>query len=122
MAGAHANRGLGHKFLRHIERCRALVILIDLTGQDGRQPWEDYENLLNELDYYGQGLSDKPKVVVVNKIDDSTAAQNLEPFEEATGVKPIAVSCLLGEGLPELRKTLFSFARGNESADASSQT
>ena len=109
--GAHANKGLGHKFLRHIERCKGLVILIDLSGADGRPPWEDYQNLIKELDYYGQGLAGKPRLVVLNKIDESAAAQNLEPFREATGVEPVVVSCLLGEGMPQLRKALFSFAR-----------
>lgn len=120
--GAHDNRGLGHRFLRHIERCQALVILIDLTGQDDRPPWEDYQNLLKELDFYGQGLADKPKIVVVNKIDEAAAVENLEPFRQATGVEPLAVSCLLGDGLPELRKTLFTFARGNPSTGAPSLT
>jgi GTP-binding protein len=109
--GAHTNKGLGHKFLRHIERCKGLVILIDLSGQDGRQPWDDYQNLIKELDHYGHGLAGKPRMVVLNKIDESAAAQYLEPFREATGVDPIVISCLLGEGLPQLRKQLFSFAR-----------
>lgn len=109
--GAHANKGLGHKFLRHIERCKGLVILIDLSGLDGREPWEDYKNLLKELDQYGQGLAGKPRLVVVNKVDESAAAENLEPFREATGVDPVQVSCLLGEGMPQLRKSLFTFAR-----------
>ncbi|MEX0332080.1 MAG: GTPase ObgE [Puniceicoccaceae bacterium] len=109
--GAHQNKGLGHKFLRHVERCKGLVILIDLSGQDGRQPWDDYENLIKELSQYGQGLAEKPRIVVVNKIDETAAAENLEPFREATGTQPIAVSCLLGEGLPQLKESLFSFAR-----------
>ena len=109
--GAHVNKGLGHKFLRHIERCKGLVILIDLSGQDGRPPWEDYQNLIKELDYYGQGLAEKPRLVVLNKIDESAAAQNLEPFRKETGVDPVTVSCLLGEGMPQLRKSLFAFAR-----------
>ena len=109
--GAHANKGLGHKFLRHIERCKGLVILIDASGQDGRTPWEDYQNLIKELDYYGQGLAEKPRLVVLNKIDEAAAANNLDPFRKATGVEPLTVSCLLGEGMSQLRKSLLSFAR-----------
>jgi len=109
--GAHSNKGLGHKFLRHIERCKGLVILIDLSGKDERPPWEDYQNLLKELDYYGQGLAEKPRLVVLNKIDEPAAAKNLEPFRKATGTDPVVISCLLGEGLAQLRKTIFSFAR-----------
>ncbi len=109
--GAHANKGLGHRFLRHIERCKGLLILIDGSGQDGRLPWEDYENLIKELDYYQQGLAEKPRLVILNKIDEPAAAQNLDPFRENTGVDPLVVSCLLGEGMPQLRKSLFAFAR-----------
>ncbi len=108
--GAHANRGLGHAFLRHIERCRGLVILIDLSGAEGRHPWQDYQNLLKELELYGRGLASKPRLVVVNKIDEPGAAANLDAFRRETGVEPLAVSCLLGEGLPRLREALFSFA------------
>src|SRR6185369_1484545 len=49
IAGAHENVGLGHKFLRHIARCQALVILLDMAGTDGRTPWDDYRSLLEEL-------------------------------------------------------------------------
>jgi GTPase len=108
--GAHANKGLGHAFLRHIERCQGLVILIDLSAVDGRPPWEDYQNLLKELDHYGQGLAAKPRLIVVNKMDEPAARENLQPFRKATGQEPIPVSCLLGEGLPQLREALFSFA------------
>lgn len=108
--GAHANKGLGHRFLRHIERCRGLVIMVDGSGQDGRLPWEDYENLIKELDYYEQGLADKPRLVIFNKIDESAAAQNLEPFRKKTGLDPVVISCLLGEGMLQLKKSLCNFA------------
>jgi GTP-binding protein len=109
--GAHLNRGLGHSFLRHIERCKGLVVLIDLSGADERPPWEDYQNLLKELDHYGQGLAAKPRIVVLNKSDEPAAAQNLDRFRTETGTDPFVVSCLLGEGLSGLRKALFSFAK-----------
>ena len=50
--GAHQNVGLGHEFLRHIERCKILVLLLDMAGTDGRNPWDDYKNVLNELELY----------------------------------------------------------------------
>lgn len=111
--GAHENKGLGHAFLRHIERCRGLVLLIDISGVDGREPWADYENLLKELDFYGQGLAAKPRMVVVNKMDETEAGKHLQTFKERTGTDPVTISCLLGEGLPQLRKALFSFAKEN---------
>ena len=50
--GAHRNVGLGHEFLRHIERCKLLVLLLDMAGTDGRDPWDDYKQLLEELGLY----------------------------------------------------------------------
>lgn len=108
--GAHADKGLGHRFLRHVERCKGLVLLIDMSGIDGREPWDDYTNLIQELDLYGQGLGGRPRLLVANKMDESGAVKNRERFIRETGTEPLAVSCLLGEGLPELRKGLFSFA------------
>jgi GTP-binding protein len=108
--GAHADKGLGHAFLRHVERCRGLVILIDLAGVDGRDPADDHQNLLRELDLYGRGLDRLPRLVVLNKIDEPAAAEHREAFLRRTGTRPLEVSSLLGEGLPELRKALFSFA------------
>jgi len=110
--GAHANRGLGHSFLRHIERCRGLILLIDASGKDGRDPVEDYQNLLKELDCYGHGLAIKPRLVVLNKMDEPPSATHLVSFRERTDIDPLQVSCLLGEGLPALREQVFSFAKG----------
>ena len=64
--GAHENRGLGHRFLRHIERCALLLFLIDMAGTDARDPREDYAHLLRELELYGAELPDKPRLVVAN--------------------------------------------------------
>jgi GTP-binding protein len=108
--GAHADKGLGHAFLRHVERCRGLVILIDVAGVDGRDPADDHENLLRELHLYGRGLDELPRLVVLNKIDEPAASDHREAFQRRTGTRPLEVSSLLGEGLPGLRKALFSFA------------
>ena len=108
--GAHLDKGLGHRFLRHVERCKGLVVLLDMSGIDGREPWDDYANLLQELDFYGQGLGRRRRFLVANKMDEAGAAEKRERFIRETGMEPMGVSCLLGEGLPELRKALFSFA------------
>lgn len=112
--GAHLNRGLGHTFLRHIERCRGLILLIDLSGVDGRKPWEDYENLLKELNHYGRGLAGKPRLIVLNKSDEPAAQQQLQVFRDLTGTDPLVVSCLLGEGLSELKHAIVQFARRHD--------
>ena len=66
--GAHQNVGLGHEFLRHIRRCKILVLLLDIAGTDNRAPWDDYAQLLNELELYDPALLEKPRYVVANKI------------------------------------------------------
>ncbi len=58
--GAHQNVGLGHEFLRHIQRCKILVLLLDMAGTDGRKPWDDYKQLLKELELYDPALLEKP--------------------------------------------------------------
>jgi len=73
IAGAHRNVGLGHKCLRHVARCRMLVILLDMAGTDNRHPWEDYHSLLEELGQYDEGLLRKDRLVVANKMDEPMA-------------------------------------------------
>ena len=87
--GAHNNVGLGHSFLRHIQRCKILVILLDMAGTDAREPWDDYKNLLNELELYDPTLLEKPRMVVANKMDEAVAEENLKKFKKK--VKKMAV-------------------------------
>ena len=65
--GASQNRGLGHKFLKHIERCRLLAIIIDMAGVDTRDPIEDYTIILKELELYNPELLKKKQLVIANK-------------------------------------------------------
>jgi GTP-binding protein len=91
--GAHNNVGLGHSFLRHIQRCKILVILLDMAGTDAREPWDDYKNLLNELELYDPALVKKPRMVVANKMDEAVAEENLKKFKKKvkkTAVLPIS--------------------------------
>lgn len=107
IAGAHRNVGLGHEFLRHIERCKVLVILLDMAGADGRAPWDDYKNLLRELELYDPGLLEKPRLVVANKMDEPAAEANLKGFKRRirkTPVLPIAAA--FDEGIAEFRKMI----------------
>jgi GTP-binding protein len=105
--GAHRNVGLGHEFLRHIERCKVLVLLLDMAGTDGREPWEDYRNLLNELELYDPGLLDRPRLVVANKMDEAVAEENLKKFKRRirkTPVLPIAAA--FDEGVDKFKQTI----------------
>jgi len=93
--GAHENVGLGHKFLRHVERCKVLVLLLDMAGTDNRAPWDDYKNLLVELELYDPELLEKPRLVVGNKMDEPAAEENLKKFKRRvrkTPVLPIAAA------------------------------
>ncbi len=105
--GAHQNVGLGHKFLRHIERCTVLVVLLDMAGSDGREPWDDYKNLLQELELYDPTLLERPRLVVGNKMDEPAAEDNLKKFKRRirkTPVLPIAAA--FDEGMEQFKKMI----------------
>ena len=107
IAGAHRNVGLGHSFLRHIERCKMLVLLLDMAGTDGRVPWDDYRSLLEELELYDPALVQKPRLVVANKMDESAAEANLKKFKRhvrKTPVLPIAAA--FDQGIEEFKRTI----------------
>ena len=109
--GASKGVGLGHAFLRHLERARALVYVIDLAGVDAREPWTDYQVLRREVDAYSAELAERPTIVVANKVDLPEARVNLDRFVAETGVAPILVSCTTGEGLEEFKARLREVVR-----------
>ena len=105
--GAHKNVGLGHEFLRHIERCKILVLLLDMAGTDGRTPWDDYRQLLKELKLYNPTMLDKPRLVVANKMDEPAANANLKVFKQKVRrVNLITMAAAFDVGLPEFRQQL----------------
>ncbi|HWI59604.1 MAG TPA: GTPase ObgE [Bacillota bacterium] len=102
--GAHRNVGLGHEFLRHIERCRILVLLLDMAGTDGRTPWDDYHNLLKELELYDPALLERPRMVAANKIDEPAAEENLKKFKRRVRKVPILpLSAAFDEGVEKFK-------------------
>ncbi len=109
VVGASENKGLGHKFLRHIERCKVLVIMIDMAGTDGRKPADDYKNLLAELSLYSEDLIKKPIIVAANKMDEDAAVKNLKSFKRKyPKLDIIPISCLSEEGIPELKAEIYA--------------
>jgi GTP-binding protein len=105
--GAHQNVGLGHEFLRHIQRCKVLVLLIDMAGTDARKPWDDYKQLLKELELYDPALVEKPRLVVANKMDEAAAEKYLKQFK--TKVKKVSVlpiSAAFDQGLEKFKQTI----------------
>jgi GTP-binding protein len=105
--GAHKNVGLGHAFLRHIKRCKVLVLLVDMAGTDNRAPWDDYQQLLKELELYDATLLDRPRLVVANKMDEPVAEENLKKFKRKirkTSVLPMAAA--FDEGIDKFKATI----------------
>ncbi len=106
--GAHLGAGLGHQFLRHVERCRVLVHLVDCGGMNaeaGRTPLEDYDQINRELGLYSPLLAEKPQVVVGNKLDLTSGAETFAAFAvalQARGLEPLGISAATGAGLPEV--------------------
>ncbi|KAL1201972.1 putative GTP-binding protein OBGM [Cardamine amara subsp. amara] len=115
--GAHQNRGLGHNFLRHIERTKVLAYVVDLaSGLDGCRgvtPWQQLRDLVMELEYHEEGLSDRSSLIVANKIDENGADERLEELERRVkGVKIYPVCAVLEEGVAELKDGLKMLVDG----------
>ena len=96
--GAHEGVGLGHDFLRHIERTNYLIFVIDMGGTDQRNPTEDFESLRHELRCYKAELDERPFVVVANKMDVPESDEFLKEFKEKTGITPIEMVAELSDG------------------------
>ena len=123
--GAHEGRGLGHEFLRHIERTALIVHVVDLTGDwEGRDPLDDYKIINNELALYADELAARPRIVVANKIDVADTEEALERLKAQVKADSIAaaggnefapspidpkvycISALTGEGVDSLKAAI----------------
>ncbi len=82
---AHEGAGLGHHFLRHLERTRAMIHLLDMSGQEGRDPLEDFTTVNNELEKYKADLAKKPQIIAANKMDLPESEENLSRLKETFG-------------------------------------
>ncbi|MGX1263568.1 GTP-binding protein [Rossellomorea marisflavi] len=107
--GAHEGVGLGHQFLRHIERTRVIVHVIDMSGMEGRDPYDDYVTINEELKQYNLRLTERPQIIVANKMDMPEAEENLKAFKERLNDEyPVfPISAFTQQGLKEL---LFAVA------------
>ena len=109
--GAHEGRGLGIQFLRHIERTRLLVHLIDMAAVDGRNPLEAYHQLNHELAAYSEMLPLKPQFIVANKMDLPEARANLEVLKQAVQKAVWPISCATGQGVDALLHAIWQELR-----------
>ena len=104
--GASEGQGLGHDFLRHVDRCRLLLHVVDIAGTDGRDPVEDIEKINHELRQYSETLADRPQIIVANKIDSVLEEEdifvNFKNYVEKNNLPVVYVSAVTGEGLDEL--------------------
>jgi len=106
--GASKNKGLGHRFLKHVERCKVLLVMLDMQGTDGREPIADYRVLQKELKLYMPGLVRKPVLICANKMDEPEAPKNLAAFRKKVKETVYPISCVSDEGFEELKQALLA--------------
>ena len=80
--GAHEGVGLGHEFLRHVERTRVIIHVIDMSASEGRDPFEDWVKINEELVLYNEKLADRPQIIAANKMDMPDSEEQLELFKQ----------------------------------------
>jgi GTP-binding protein len=120
--GAHRGQGLGHQFLRHLERTKVLVHLVDVSSASGRDPVDDFETVRTELRLFDPAFAAKPQIVAANKIDamdDESRVKRLEKRAKALKIPCLRVSSVSGRGLPALLEAMWThLAAGREAARA----
>ena len=108
--GASEGAGLGHDFLRHIDRCRLLVHLVDVSGSEGRDPIEDFETINRELEDYNPELASRPQIIVANKCDllpeGSELLDEFRDYVETLGYRMFELSAATHQGVQELVKAI----------------
>jgi GTP-binding protein len=103
--GAHEGAGLGHRFLRHVERTRLLIHVVDISGIEDRDPIEDFKQINSELAMYSEVLASRPQIIVANKVDIMENTDNLDrlkDFAEAQGMEVFPVSAATHDGFEPL--------------------
>jgi GTP-binding protein len=114
--GAHTGAGLGHEFLRHIERTRVLIHLVEPSPLDGTDPVENYQAIRRELEQYGHGLSDRPEIIAVSKAELPGADEVQRRLSATVGRDVLLFSSVTGQGLDRVLQAAFALL--NESRQA----
>jgi GTP-binding protein len=106
--GAHTGAGLGHEFLRHVERTRVLIHLVEPLPMDGSDPIENYRAIRSELEHYGHGLAGRPEVIAVSKAELPNASEVQQRLAEQTGRDVILFSSVTGQGIDRLLRDAYA--------------
>jgi GTP-binding protein len=109
--GAHSGHGLGHQFLRHIERTKVLLHLVDVSSESGRDPVEDFDTIRHELELYDPTMLEKPQIVVATKLDaldDEARLKALQKRAKKLKLPFLTISAVTGEGLPALLEAMWT--------------
>lgn len=112
--GASMGVGLGHKFLKHIERTKIIAHVIDMSGIEGRKPYDDYVNIREELGKFSKKLLNKPEIIIANKLDIAGAIDNLEEFKKMVNVDIYGVSAINGDGLDKVMRVLADLVKNTK--------
>ena len=114
--GASEGVGLGHKFLKHIERTKIIAHVVDMSAEEGRDPYEDYVAIRKELEAFSTKLLTKPEIIIANKMDGVDAKDNLEKFKEKIKNKEIyEITALINEGIDRVIEKLSVMTKEIES-------
>lgn len=112
--GASDGLGLGHKFLKHIERTKIIAHIIDMSGIEERNPYEDYLTIRKELENFSPKLIQKPEIIIANKMDIESSKKNLEEFKQKVKVPIYEVSAIQNKGLDEVLKALKELVKNTK--------
>jgi GTP-binding protein len=124
--GASEGIGLGHDFLRHVERTKILIHVLDVAASEGRDPIEDYEKINNELKKYSEKLAEKHQIVAANKIDllqDDASMAQLKEYMAAQGIEVFPICAVTGEGMDALMERVWTLVQQyNETPEQEDET
>ena len=110
--GAHEGHGLGDRFLKHLDRTKLLVHLVDVSGGSGRDPLEDFETIRRELAFFSADMGQKPQIVAATKMDavtDPTEVERLEQHVKSLGLPFLRISAVAGEGIDVLQELMWKY-------------
>ena len=112
--GASEGAGLGHKFLRHIERTKIIAHVIDMSGSEGRDPYQDYLSIRKELENFSEKLLKKPEIIIANKMDIEDSKDNLIKFKEHVKEPIYEISAINNKGLDTVINELLNLVKNTK--------